>query len=847
MTFDRPDFVRAFPKGVLLITALSDRALRARFAPPGAAPEMPKSDILMESSKRPCVAIETVGEITRLILPHLRCYVSNATGQLRFFGADGRELLAESEAGRWLTPSRLDREAIHIAEQAFESPPDERLYGTGCFQDGALDIRALPRRLTQVNTQISLPFVLSSKGYGLLWHHRGRSELNTPPNRMVLAKRATGQAQLASVSTAAGGAEVERRLAIFEGEIAVETGGRYALLLDIGQKMGTRYRLEIDGQVHADYANFWLPPTTSFFAELSPGIHRVSLQANDMDAPVLFFGPAQDRTVWRSPVADAIDYVVMAGPTAAEVMGCYRELLGATPILPPWAFGYVHSRERFHSSAEIIDTLDEFRRRNLPIDVIVQDWMYWGRHGWNAMRFDEEHYPDPASLIAEVHRRDARFMLSVWARIDPSSELGQEFARRNFFIPGTTWVDFFNPDAVAAYCANQENRLASFGVDAWWQDATEPENDDLDGRTTAIGRGEHVQLAYPLEVTRAVHDSRRATDPDKRVVVLTRSAFLGQHRYGAVTWSGDVGHDFDTLKHQIPAGLNMAAAGYSYWTVDAGGFFRPGPGQYTDPGYRECLLRWFQYATFLPMQRVHGFESDTEFWRYGDEVETIARRYLELRYRLLPYVYSTAAETAKTGVPMMRPLIFDFPDDARALDEAHSYMFGNAFHVAPVFSAGARDWPVYLPQSEGGWFDFWTGEQREGGRVHEVQSPMDRIPLHVRAGSVLPLGPVLQSTATATNAALDLLVFPGRDGAFELYEDDGRSNDYEHGACARIPIKWNEAQNRLDIGACRGSYPGMPSVRRLTVHRLRPGTPPVSASGGPPVEHAGEATSLSLV
>jgi len=840
MPSDQPDFAKAFPEGVLLVTALSDRSMRVRFVRAGTRPEMPKSEILLDGLDRPCVKVETKDGLTRLNLPHLRCEVNAATGRLRFFGRDGHELLTESEAGRRLVPGRLGDEAILIAEQAFESPSDERIYGTGCFQDGVLNIRALPRRLTQVNTQISLPFILSSKGYGLIWHHRGRSEFNTPPHQMLLAKRATGQMQKTSVSTSSGGAEVERRLAIFEGEFAIANGGRHALLLDIGQKMGTRYRIEIDGQVYADYANFWLPPTTSFIADLSPGLHRVKLEANDMDAPVLFYGPAADRTVWRSPVADAIDYVVVAGPSPAEIMGGYRDLLGATPMPPLWAFGYVHSRERFHSSEEIIDTLDEFRRRKLPVDVMVQDWMYWGKHGWNAMRFDEEHYPDPAALIEDVHRRDARFMLSVWSRIDPDSELGQEFTRRNFYIPGTTWVDFFNSDAVAFYCANQEEKLASLGIDAWWQDANEPENDDLDGRTTAIGRGEHVQLAFPLEVTRAVHQSRRATDPDKRVMILTRSAFLGQHRYGAFTWSGDIGHDFDTLKNQIPAGLNMAAAGYSYWSVDAGGFFRPGPGQYTDPGYRECFLRWFQYATFLPMQRVHGFESDTEFWRYGDEVETVARSYLELRYRLLPYIYSTAAETARTGVPMMRPLVFDFPEDQRALDQSHAYMFGNAFHVAPVFEAGVRNWPVYLPQSEGGWFDFWTGEHRQGGRVHDVASPIDRVPLHVRAGSIVPLGPVLQSTTGTTNAELDLHVFPGRDATFDLYEDDGLSNAYERGGSARIPLKWDQARGEFRIEACKGSYAGMPEARRLTVHGVGPGRSPVRPGQGLSVEITGK-------
>lgn len=843
-TVSKPDFTKAYPGGVLSITALSDRAFRVRFAPAGHDRTMPESNILVDDLPTVAASVSAGNGTTLLDLQYLRCEVTEATGRLRFFGPDGALLLSETEAGRRLTPDKLGGETIHVARQAFDSPPDEHLYGTGCFQDGALDLRGLPRRLTQVNTQISLPFLLSSKGYGLLWHHRGRSELNPPPHRIALAKRAIGQARTATVTTSSGGADVERRMAIFEGEIEVITGGRQAMLLDIGKKMGTRYRVEIDDHILADHDNFWLPPTTSFFADLAPGRHTVRVEANDTDEPILHYGPVTDRTVWRSPVTDAIDYLVIAGPNATEVMEGYRELLGATPMLPVWAFGYVHCRERFHSSTEIIDTLDEFRRRELPLDVIVQDWQYWGSHGWNAMRFDEAHYPDPKQLIDEVHRRDARFMLSVWARIDPSSELGQEFARRGYFIDGTDWVDFFNPEAAAFYAAEQETRLRRFGIDAWWQDATEPENDDLAGRMTAAGRGEHVQLAYPLEVTRAVSDSWQTALPDTRALILTRSAFLGQQRYPAFTWSGDVGNDWAALGNQIAAGLNMAAAGYAYWTVDAGGFFRPGPGQYEDETYRERFLRWFQYATFLPMQRVHGFETDTEFWRYGDKVEAVSRAYLELRYRMLPYIYSTAAETAEIGVPMMRPLVFDFAGDPRALDEVHSYMFGKALHVAPVLAAGVDTWPVYLPDADGGWFDVWTGQHRAGGRTHQVPSPIDRIPLHARAGSILPLGPVRQSTAGIVQDTLEIYVFPGHDGSFELYEDDGLSLGYQRGECARISLAWDDTNSTLTIGECRGAYPGMPEVRHLTIHRVRPGAAPMTQANGLSITYDGSAISV---
>ena len=841
-----PDHTETFPDGLLQIIALGNRAFRVRFQPPSGAADVPPSPILFNSpTARRLSRAQRDGKVV-LELPFIRCELDSSTGRLKFFDRDHRLLLSEAVGGRRLREDRLGDDVVFAAEQAFDSPSDERLYGTGCFQDGALDIRQLPRRLTQVNSQISLPFIISSRGYGLLWHNQGMSELNPAPHHAKLGMRATGEAHVESVTTSSGGAEVTRRLATFEGEIMVERDGRHAFLLDIGRKMGSRYRVDIDEETRVDFTNLWLPPTMSFFANLAPGTHRVTVEANDTDAPSLYYGPVEDTTVWRAAVADAIDYIVIAGPAIDDIMATYRDLLGATPMLPLWAYGYVHCRERFHSSQEIIETLDEFRRRKLPVDVMVQDWQYWGKYGWNAMRFDEDHYPDPAKLVRELHSRNARLMLSVWSRIGRETELGKEFARRNFYIPDTEWVDFFNPEAVTFYCSSQEERLGRFGIDAWWQDATEPENDDLLGRMTAAGRGERVRLIYPLQVTRAVYESRRSADPDDRVTILTRCAFLGQQRYGAVTWSGDVGHDWETLKRQIPAGLNMAAAGYPYWTVDAGGFFRPGDGQYTDPTYRERFLRWFQYATFLPMQRVHGFETNTEFWRYGERVEAISRQYLELRYRLLPYIYSLASETSRTGVPLIRPLVFDFAHDARALDEAHSYMFGRAIHVAPVVAAGADVWPVYLPENEGGWFDLWTGEHREGGKIYSVAAPLERIPLHGRAGTILPLGPVLQSTTEATNETVDLYVFPGRDASFALYEDDGLSNGYETGEFAIIPIRWDDRRGEIEIGEQKGSFAGMRAARRFVVHLVGDGVSPMNRSEGVTIDYSGASVRRAL-
>ncbi|WP_343615792.1 TIM-barrel domain-containing protein [Novosphingobium sp.] len=845
---DVPDFQATFADGTLQVMAVGAQAFRVRFVSGAVADgHVPPSQMLVRQKGRYHLVRRDMAGATRLELPAIHCEIPHDGSALRFLTPDGRLLLSEQAGTRHMAAHAVRGMPCQRVEQGFISPPEERLYGTGCFQDGHLNLRGLPRRLTQVNTQISLPFLLSSQGYGLLWHNDGMSELNPPDQTIPLQQKAqSGTSQLADVTTTQGNARVELREAVYTGRFSVAAAGRYAFLFDSGGKMTSRYHVEIDGRVLVDHANLWLPPTTSFIAELEPGEHDVRILAGAKDAPILRYGLAAPTTVWRSPVAQAIDYVVIAGPSARQIMEGYRALTGAAPMMPVWTFGYIHCRERFHSSQEILDTAREFRRRRLPVDVMVQDWQYWGAHGWNAMRFDEKNYPDPAGLCHELHGMDLRFMLSVWSKISRDTELGKQFAARGFFISGTDWIDFFNPLAAAFYAESQNRHLGALGIDAWWQDATEPENDDLLGRDTAAGPGERVRLAYPLQVSRTVYEGQRAAFPDRRVMILTRSAFPGQHRYGAATWSGDIGNDWETLRRQVPAGLNMAAAGYPYWTVDAGGFFRPGDGQYTDPAYHARFIRWFQYATFLPLQRVHGYMTNTEFWRYGEQVEAVARIYLDLRYRLLPYIYALAAQASHSGMPLLRPLVFDFPEDGQALDQTGSYMFGDALHVAPVLAPDVTEWPVYLPVWEGGWYDVWTGEHRAGGMTHRVPAPIEHIPLHARAGSILPLGPVVQSTAGALARDLDLLVFPGRDGVARLYEDDGLTYAYEQGGKAEVDLRWDESRHVLTIGARRGHFAGMRPQRQIRIKLVGAEAPPLDGNWSRVISYSGQPVSIAL-
>ena len=724
----------------------------------------------------------------------------------------------ENKAGQVVFTATRHQLVNGTATLAFTSPKDECLFGLGQFQDGYANVRGLSRRLTQVNTQISIPMLLSSKGYGLLWNNYGLTEFNPSDQYVALDKReGSGGSEVVNVTSTEGGKQEVRERNIFEATLDIPEGGDYSLLLDVGQKMARRHNLMIDGKTVIEMKNLWLPPTASAIVSLAAGKHTVTAELSKGDTPILYYNKVKDETVFRSPVATAVDYTVFVG-TPDEVIAALRELTGPSPLMPQWALGYIHCRERFHSSDEILTTAQHFRREHLPVDVLVQDWQYWGKYGWNAMRFDEQFYPDPKALTDSLHQMGMRLMVSVWSKIDKSSEVGKQMLADGHYIPGTDWIDFFSPDAAAAYWKNFSERLVPLGIDAWWQDATEPENDDLAGRRVNNRKwsGEEVRNVYPLLVNKTVYEGLRKDAPNRRPMILTRCGFPGIQRYGSAMWSGDVGNDWETFRRQIVAGLGMQAAGMPWWTYDAGGFFRPG-NQYSDEHYIRRMLRWIETSVYLPLMRVHGYMSDTEPWRYGNEAQTVIGECLRERYRLLPYVYSYAAGIAFDGGTLMRPLVFDFSNDAEALRQQYEYMFGRSLLVSPVTEPDVTEWSTYLPKSEAGWYDFRTNRHYAGGKT--VRSTVDEtfIPVFVRGGSILPYGPDRQSTVEKTDEPLQIRVYTGADATFTLYEDDGHSNAYEQGAQSRILLQWDDARRQLTIGTRKGSYPGMAKQQKITV------------------------------
>ena len=667
----------------------------------------------------------------------------------------------------------------------------EYFYGLGQFQDGYSNITKLPRRLTQVNTQIAMPLIISNLGYGIVWNNYSKTEFNLPDNKVELKKTAAeGATETVNVTSTEGGKQETRHRNIFAAEIEITKDGEYAVLLDVGQKMARRHNLDIDGKNVIEMQNLWLPPTASAIVYLTKGKHTLTAELTENDRPEVYYSMVKNEISFTSYPSDAVDFTVIYG-NPEKIISTYRKLTGNAPLMPAWALGYIHCRERFHSQKEIIETADRFEQEKIPVDVLVQDWQYWGKNGWNSMVFDSENYPDPKALTDYLHSKNIKMMLSVWSKIDKTSEVGKEMERNNFYIPNTDWIDFFNPDAAAAYWKNFSQKLLPLGIDAWWQDATEPENDDLENRLVGNGSldGNRVRNVYPLMVNKTVYEGLINDQPNKRPMILTRSGFLGIQRYGSALWSGDVGNDWETLRRQITGGLGLQAAGVPWWTYDAGGFFRPRD-QYNNKDYINRMLRWIDLSVYLPLMRVHGYMSDTEPWRYGATAQAIITNRIRERKSLFPYIYSNAAEVAFNGSTLMRPLVFDFYNDPKALEQKYEYMFGKALLISPVTEPDVTEWETYLPENKGGWYDrIQEGKHYEGGQT--VKTEAYTIPVFAKGGSIV--------VQYGLNGNPEIRVYSGDNCEFTLYEDDGETTEYQNGKYAKTLIKWDENNRTLTI------------------------------------------------
>jgi alpha-D-xyloside xylohydrolase len=534
---------------------------------------------------------------------------------------------------------------------------------------------------------------------------------------------------------------------------------------------------------------------------------------------------------WTSEAADAVDYYFVYGPALDDVIAGYRGLTGEAPLFGKWAWGLWQCRNHYNSQSEVLNVASTYRSLGIPLDCVIQDWQYWTPNPWGSHLFDTNRYPNVSQMMGTLHAENAHLILSVWARFDTNILNANSLAAvnglytnvlANVYPPGWgQWYDPFSAAGRQVYWHEIATNLFNLGIDGWWLDASEPELSGNWGEfrsyATAAGPGARVFNAYPLEHTTAIYEGQRATDSSKRAFILTRSAWAGQQRNGAVTWSGDINGNFTVLAQQIPAGLNFSISGVPYWNTDTGGFNDGSP---TDPGYAELFTRWFQFSTFCPMLRIHG-NNDKAIYNFPAATQNVLTNFDQLRYHLLPYIYSVSWMVSSQGYTMMRPLIMDFPTDTNVFNLADQFLFGPELMPCPVTVAGATARTVYLP-ADGNWYDFWTGQEITGGQAISAAATIDKLPLLVRAGSILPYGPAIQY-ATQSADPIELRIYRGADGSFSLYEDENDNYDYESGSYAIIPFTWSESAQTLTIGARRGSFPGMLPSRTFRIVWVGPG------------------------
>jgi alpha-D-xyloside xylohydrolase len=665
----------------------------------------PQKQFLLQTSDAQVVVLATA---------RVRIEIARNDSSITFFNAAGHKLTQEN--ARTLTPIEVNGEKTFHSER-FTNMWDtqEAFYGLGQHQAGMLNYRGESVDISQDNTNISVPLLLSSNGYGIFWNNGSRTRFN---NRFV----------------------------------------------------------------HALYIS--------------------------------------------SEVADSMDYYFLYGPDFDKIVASYRELTGPARLFGKWAYGYWQCRNRYDSQQELEGIARKYRELHIPLDNIVQDWFWWNIMGEPVFN---KNYPDPKGMVEALHKDHVHLMVSVWPYFRPGSPVYEDMDKRGFFIDktkvsgfhpaGMALYDAFNPEARKYYWKLMDDRLFKIGVDAWWLDTTEPETEGLETNLlvthhVAIGNGARYANEFPLLTTTGVYEGQRTASDQKRVFILSRSGYAGIQRNSTAVWSGDVDPNWETFRRQIPAGLNLSVSGIPYWTTDIGGFVSANP---DDPQYRELYIRWFQFGTFCPIFRAHGTRTtnENEIWSYGPEAQKILTAYDQLRYRLMPYIYSIAWKTTADGYTMMRPLVMDFLSDTRAQNIADQFLFGPALLVNPVTEPGATSRQVYLPAAT--WYDFWTGASTPGPRAIDTAAPIDRLPLFVRSGSIVPLGPDLEYAAEKPADPMEIRVYRGANGIFTLYEDENDNYNYERGAHATISFTWDDASHSLTIGDRAGAFPGMLESRTFRV------------------------------
>ncbi len=806
--------------------------------------------------------------------------VNLRSGAVRFYDSNKKEILAERNAGRKLTPAIFEGQKTYGIQQAFETVPGDAWYGLGQHQDGLMNYKGYQVFLFQNNTEVAVPFLISKNNYGILWDnnsltkagdirpYKDLSDLQLfsknseqgwltatyyndrkKPDEIVM-QRAESSINYEYLNDSKLNLPAEFKPAngfiTWEGSMASGMNGIHKLRLTYGGYL----KVWIDGKLLLDrWRQSWNPGSAILdvvFEKNKKLPIKIEWIPDGGESYTTFkwLQPVESKDKnsfsFSSEAGKQEDYYLVHGNDMDEVISGYRTLTGKATLLPVWAFGFWQSRERYRTQDEILNTVQEFRKRKIPLDNIVQDWFYWKEDQWGSQQFDATRFSQPDSMIRVLHEKyNSRFMISVWPKFYEGIDTYKDFDskgwlyKRNIADRQRDWVgkgyvstfyDVFNDGAQKGFWSLLNNHLFKKGIDAWWMDASEPDilsNVSPQKRKEqmyplAMGMTSEYLNAYPLMNAKGIYEGQRQADPGKRVFILTRSAFSGLQRYAAATWSGDISSRWHDMKLQISAGVNFSMSGLPYWTMDIGGFaverrFADHPDSSTREEWREMNARWHQFGAFVPLFRAHGQFPYREIFNMSPENHPCYQSMLyydRLRYRLLPYIYSLAGAIYHYDYTMMRGLVMDFPQDENVINITDQYMFGPSLLINPVYEYKQRTRQLYLPKWNG-WYDLYTGKYYDGGKKINADAPYERMPIFVKAGSVLPLGPDLQYTTEKKADSITLFVYGGADGVFTLYEDEGVNYNYEKDLASNIIFIYSDKDKKLTIQPRKGQFPGM--------------------------------------
>ncbi|MFT3702559.1 MAG: glycoside hydrolase family 31 protein [Agriterribacter sp.] len=806
--------------------------------------------------------------------------VSLNTGEVVFKDSSGNIILQEKKgAGKNIEPVTIDNKQLYSISQAFESPENEAFYGLGQPQTGMINYKNKDVDLTQYNSIVAIPFLVSSRKYGLLWDNYSITHFgDNRPKQEIAALKLTGKDGVTEGLTATYGdrndssiiylQQQEKKIdysflpslkeipsqfpmakgkVTWEGFITPDTTGDHKFYLSASGYIAIWLD---DNLVLNKWREGWNPGPSAFTYAMAKGQkHSIKIEwipeSTQAFASLKYLSPTPDALrnmmMLSSEAAEQIDYYFVYGETPDEIISGYRTLTGKATLLPAWAYGFWQSRERYKTQEEIETTAAAFRKRKIGIDNIVLDWSYWKQDAWGSQEFDSSRFPQPQQMIEKLHNDyHMHFMISTWPKFYEGIESYKLFDKNNWLYKQnikdgqrdwigqgyvSTFYDAYNPEARKGFWNLLNTKLFTKGVDAWWLDATEPDilsNATIEKRKalmnpTALGPATQYFNGYALQNSKGIYEGQRQIKPGQRVFILTRSGYAGMQRYAAATWSGDIASRFDELEREIPAGINFSLSGMPYWTTDIGGFYvedkydKPNPQGAALDEWRELNTRWYQFGAFCPLFRSHGQYPYREIFNIAPDDHPAYKSmlyYNQLRYSLMPYIYSVAGNVYHKNYTLMRGLIMDFAADAAVKNIGDQYMFGPSLMVSPVYKYQARERNVYLPAGQG-WYDLYTGKYQQGGQTIQASAPYERMPLFVKEGSIIPYGPALQYTGEKPADNITLFVYTGKDASFNLYEDEGINYNYEKGKFCNIPISYNEANKTLTIGKCKGDFAGM--------------------------------------